>query len=305
MAEASPATRAQSELRTGVLFALAAYGLWGVLPAYFKLIGSISADVIVAHRVIWSMVFVGGYLAYQGRLREILAILRTPRLVGLLLCSALIIGGNWLVFVWAIGENRVLDISLGYFINPLVSVVIGLVVLGERLSRIQTIAVGLAIAAVMIKTVLFGGLPWVGLVLAVSFAAYGYLRKVTPVGATAGMLVEILLLLPLAVLYIALVVPESVDPANLESPWLMPALAGAGLVTAVPLIFFSAAARRLPLVIMGLLQYLAPSLQFLQAVFVWGEPLDPAQLGTFAMIWAALALVSAESWRRMRAGRGL
>ncbi|MFN4010465.1 MAG: EamA family transporter RarD [Pannonibacter sp.] len=302
---ASGTPGASDETRLGVILALAAYGMWGVLPAYFKLLDGVAPDVVVAHRILWSTVFVGGYLALQGRIPEIIGILKTPRLVGLLFASAVLIAANWLIFVWAIGEAKVLDVSLGYFINPLVSILLGLVILREKLTPVQALAVGIATLAVILKAVFSGGLPWVAISLAVSFAFYGYIRKITPVGAAAGLFVEIILLMPFALGYVIFYAPESLDPGYFSSTGQMLALAGTGIITAVPLILFSGAARRLSMVLIGLIQYIAPSLHFLQAVFIWGEPLQMAQLGTFSMIWLALALVSLDSlrrWRQSRAG---
>ncbi len=285
---------------TGVAFALGAYGIWGLLPAYFKLVETVPAGAMLAHRIVWSFVLVGIYLALRGRTGEVIAILRQPRMVGVLFLSATVIGVNWLLFIWAVGNSHVLDASLGYFINPLLSILTGLVVLKERLSRPQLVAVLLAALAVVTKTIMLGTLPWISLLLALSFCVYGYIRKVAPVGATAGMMVEVVLLLPFAIIYLVGFVPETLTPAGLGPWWMYPALIASGIVTAVPLVFFAAAARRLPLVIIGMLQYLAPSLQFLQAVFIWNEPLDRAELLTFVVIWVALLVLTFDSWRRWR-----
>lgn len=304
MTQATPADRQADNTRTGLLLALAAYGQWGFLPAYYKLTDSVPADLIVAHRIVWAAVFVGGFLVLRRRMDEVLDIFRQPRLVGLLCLSAALVAGNWLIFVWAIGQERVLEISLGYFINPLVSILIGLVVLRERLRGLQTVAVLLAAFAVVLQAVLAGGLPWISLGLAVSFAAYGYVRKITPVAATPGMFVETVLLSPIAAGYLALNLAWGVDAFVSKEPWVLLALVGTGIITALPLICFSAAARRLPLVLIGLMQYIAPSIHFLMAIYVWGEPLDQAKLLTFAIIWTALAIFSFDAlrtWRKSRA----
>lgn len=286
------------DMRTGVMLALAAYGMWGVLPAYYKLTDTIPADIVVAHRILWSVIFVGGYLVLLRRGAEIREALTDPAIVLRLSVSAVLIGVNWLVFVWAIENQKVLDVSLGYFINPLVSILIGLVLLRERLTRFQGIAVAMAAVAVALQAAVAGGLPWVSLVLAFSFAGYGYMRKVTPVRPTPGMVVETVLLLPVALGFLLLNVSWGVDAFMVNDIVLLAALAGTGIVTALPLICFSGAARRLPLVLIGVMQYLAPSLHFAMAVFIWGEPLDPAKLSTFAIIWAALAIFTADSWRQ-------
>ena len=294
---------AQAEFRQGLLFGLAAYVMWGFFPAYYKLTDTIPADIVVSHRIVWSILFVGLFLYLRGRWQEVGEALRQPAILVRLMASATFIAINWLVFVWAIEQERVLDVSLGYFINPLESILVGLVVQHERLSTGQGLAVAVAAVAVLIQAVLAGGVPWVSLILAFSFAGYGYVRKVTPVKATPGMFIETLLLFPLAVGYLLYSLGEGADAFVLDDIPVLLALMGTGIITALPLTFFSAAARRLPLFMLGLMQYLAPSLHFLMAVYVWNEPLDPAKLLTFAMIWAALAVFTLDSWNRYRIAR--
>ncbi len=292
-----------AEFRQGLLFALAAYGMWGFFPAYYKLTATVPSDIVVAHRILWSVLFVGVFLYLRGRWPEVREVFRQPRVLMGLTASAGFIGVNWLVFVWAISNDQVLDVSLGYFINPLVSILVGLVVLRERLSIGQGVAISIAAAAVILQAVLAGGLPWVSLVLAFSFAGYGYVRKVTPVKATPGLFVETLLLFPLASLYVLWNLSQGVDAFVLNDPLVLAALAGTGIVTALPLICFSASARRLPLFMLGLMQYLAPSMHFLIAVYIWGEPLELSKLMAFSMIWLALMVFTFDSWRRYRTVR--
>jgi len=291
---------AHAEFRQGLMFGLAAYGMWGFFPAYYKLTDTVSADLVVSHRILWSVLFVGLFLYLRGRWSEVIEVFRQPKVLKGLSASAAFIAVNWLVFVWAIAQDQVLDVSLGYFINPLVSILVGLLVLHERLSVGQGIAVAIAALAVVLQAVLSGGLPWVSLVLAFSFAGYGYVRKVTPVKATPGLFVETLLLFPLAVGYVLLSLSWGVDALILNDLPVLLALAGTGIVTALPLICFSSAARRLPLFMLGLMQYIAPSIHFLMAVYVWGEPLDQTKLMTFLMIWGALVIFTYDSWRRYR-----
>lgn len=288
------------EFRRGVLFALGAYGMWGLFPAYYKLTDTVPADLVVSHRIFWSVLFVGLFLYVRGRWGEVVQVFREPAVVKGLTASAAFIAVNWLVFVWAIGEERVLEVSLGYFINPLVSILVGLLVLKERLSPGQWLAVGIAGLAVVSQAVLAGGLPWVSLLLAFSFAGYAYVRKVTPVNATPGLFVETVLLFPLATGYLAVSLNWGRDVLLLDDLPVLLALAGTGVVTALPLIFFSSAARRLPLFMIGLMQYIAPSIHFLMAVYVWGEPLDEVKLLGFVMTWVALAVFSFDSWWRYR-----
>ncbi|WP_269582656.1 EamA family transporter RarD [Roseibium sp. Sym1] len=300
MSQTVSQAEASAEFRQGLMFGLVAYGLWGFFPAYYKLTDTVAPDIVVSHRVLWSVLFVGLFLYVRGRWAEVREVFRQPKVLMGLSASASFIAVNWLVFVWAISNSQVLDVSLGYFINPLVSIMVGLVVLNERLSPGQAGAVILAALAVILQAVLAGGLPWVSLVLAFSFAGYGYVRKVTPVKATPGLFVETLLLFPIAVVYLLLNLSWGVDALVLNDLPVLAALAGTGIVTALPLICFSAAARRLPLFMIGLMQYIAPSLHFLMAVYVWGEPLDQTKLMTFAIIWGALALFTYDSWRRYR-----
>ncbi|WP_428674169.1 EamA family transporter RarD [Roseibium sp.] len=301
MSQTVTSAEAQAEFRQGLLVGLAAYVMWGFFPAYYKLTDTVPADLVVSHRILWSVLFVGLYLYLRGRWQEVRDVFRQPKVLLGLTASASFIAVNWLVFVWAISNNQVLDVSLGYFINPLVSILVGLVILHEKLSRGQAFAILIAAFAVVLQAVLAGGLPWVSLVLAFSFAGYGYVRKVTPVKATPGLFVETLLLFPMAAVYVLLNLSWGVDALVLNDPPVLLALAGTGIVTALPLICFSAAARRLPLFMLGLMQYLAPSMHFLMAVYLWGEPLDQTKLMGFVMIWGALVVFSYDSWRRYRA----
>ncbi|QFT69890.1 EamA-like transporter family protein [Labrenzia sp. THAF35] len=300
MSQTVTSTEANAEFRQGLLFGLAAYGMWGFLPAYYKLTDTVPADLVVSHRILWSVLFVGLFLYSRGRWQEVREVFRQPKVLMGLTASATFIAVNWLTFVWAISNNHVLDISLGYFINPLVSILVGLFVLREKLTTWQGISVGVAAIAVVLQAILAGGLPWVSLVLAFSFAGYGYVRKVTPVKATPGLFVETLVLFPLAAGYILLSLSWGVDAMVLNDPPVLLALVGTGIVTALPLICFSSAARRLPLFMLGLMQYMAPSMHFLMAIYIWGEPLDPTKLMTFGMIWAALVVFTYDSWRRYR-----
>ena len=300
MSQTVTSTEANAEFRQGLLFGLAAYGMWGFLPAYYKLTDTVPADLVVSHRILWSVLFVGLFLYSRGRWQEVREVFRQPKVLMGLTASATFIAVNWLTFVWAISNNHVLDISLGYFINPLVSILVGLFVLREKLTTWQGISVGVAAIAVVLQAILAGGLPWVSLVLAFSFAGYGYVRKVTPVKATPGLFVETLVLFPLAAGYMLLSLSWGVDAMVLNEPPVLLALVGTGIVTALPLICFSSAARRLPLFMLGLMQYMAPSMHFLMAIYIWGEPLDPTKLMTFGMIWAALVVFTYDSWRRYR-----
>lgn len=284
--------------RRGVALGLGAYLCWGVLPLYFKLLGHVPASEIVAQRVIWSVLLLTVLIVAARRWAKLRAALSDRRALALLLASATLIGANWLLYIWAINAAHVLETSLGYFLNPLVNVVMGVVLLKERLSRAQGVAVALAALGVSILAVGASGL-WISLGLAGTFATYGLIRKIAPVESLEGLAVETLLLSPVAAVYLwslgaggTLAFGSDVSTSAL--------LAFGGIVTCVPLLLFAAAARLLPYSTLGLLQYIAPTIQFLLAIIVFGEPLSPAHLACFALIWSGLAVYAADGLRRAR-----
>lgn len=285
------------EARAGLLAALATYGLWGMLPLYFKLLDHLDPVAIIAARVVISMLLVGAIVVLSGRWGEVRAALGRPRTMMAMTASAVLVSINWLVFVWAVAQERILEVSFGYFINPLVSVAIGTLLLSERLGRGQMVAIAIALVAVGVQAVALGVVPWVALALALSFAFYGYVRKRVAIGAAAGLFVETLVLMPPSVLYMAYLLlgpqPDFFADAGTNVLLLL-----TGPATAVPLIMFAFAARRLPLSLIGMLQYLAPSMQFLFAVFLLGETLTAAGLVSFALIWLSLAVFSLDLLRR-------
>lgn len=290
----TPAARAA----IGVACAVGAYAMWGVFPIYFKAVAGVPALEVLAHRVVWSVVVVAALLTFRRGWGQVVAALRAARLVLTLAASASIISLNWGVFIWAVGEGRILECSLGYYINPLVSVLLGVAVLGERLRAIQWLAVGLAAAGVAFEVVAFGTLPWVALTLAVSFALYGLIRKTAPVDPVSGLFIETLLLCPLALGYLAFLAAHGGGHFPAEG-WRMDALLVlAGPVTALPLLLFVAGAQRIRLTTIGLLQYIAPTGHFLLAIYVYGERFTLAHVGTFAMIWLALAIYTVSIVRR-------
>jgi chloramphenicol-sensitive protein RarD len=286
----------RAERRLGLINGFAAYALWGLLPLYFKLLPSVSAIEVVAHRIIWSVAFLALLLGAIRQYPLLLAALGQRRIVGAMTLSAILIAINWLVFIWAIGAHHVLAGSLGYFLNPLVNILIGTIFLHEKLGRGQKLAV--AIAAIGVAVLAAGEIQtlWISLTLAFSFAFYGLVRKLTPVPAAVGLAIETLILLPAALaslVWLGMDGSLAFGRAGMEAGLLV----GLGAVTSVPLLLFAGAARRLPMVSLGLLQYLAPSLQFLISIFLFGEPLSPVRLASFALIWAALALFVRESLR--------
>lgn len=292
----------------GVLYAALAYVAWGLVTIYWKLLGSVPSSEVLAHRIVWCLGLLIIVIGIMGRARHVLHLLRKPKIVGLMVLTAFLIGGNWYLFIWAVVEGRVLETSLGYYINPLVSILLGALLLGERLSRLRKIAFALAATAVAIQIIMLGELPWVSLTLAFSFGAYGYLRKVAPVEALEGLFIETLVLAPLAVAWLMWVAQNGTMAFGAQDMAIDLLLIGAGPVTAVPLLLFSLGARMVRLSTMGFLQYIAPTISFLLAVCVWHEPFGPVRAATFALIWAALALVSWEAVaneRRFRARRAV
>ena len=282
----------------GAAYAIAAYGAWGLNPVYFKAVSDIPALEVLAHRVVWSLLLVGFLVLVSRRGALLLEALRDRRTLALMALSTAILSVNWLIYIWAINVERVLETSLGYYINPLLSVLLGVVVLGERLSRLQLVAVALAALAVVNLAVGVAGLPWIALSLAATFALYGLIRKTARIGALDGMVVETAIMLPLALVYIALLAGEGSGHFATVGRWTDLLLILSGPVTMLPLIWFASAARRLPLSMVGFFQYIAPTGHFLLAVFVFGEPFTRSHLTTFLLIWTAVALFVWESVRQ-------
>ncbi|WP_249086838.1 EamA family transporter RarD [Raoultella ornithinolytica] len=278
------------QTRLGVMLALAAYFIWGIAPANFKLIYYVPADEILTHRVIWSFFFMLALISLSHQWPQVKKLLHMPRKIFLLALSAVLIGGNWLLFIWAVNNHHMLEASLGYFINPLVNIVLGMIFLGERFRRMQWLAVLLAVCGVLVQLWTFGSLPVIGLGLAFSFAFYGLLRKKIAVDAQTGMLVETLWLLPVAAVYL-FAIADSPTSHTGENPWsLNLLLMAAGVVTTIPLLCFTGAATRLRLSTLGFFQYIGPTLMFLLAVVFYGEVPGADKMVTFAFIWVALAV---------------
>ena len=285
--------------KQGIWFALGAYIMWGIAPLYFHQVSFVPPMEVLSHRVVWSCVLVILLILALGKWRQTRDVLKQPRSVKFLLLSSALIGLNWLVFIWAINNGKLLDASLGYFINPLISVGLGMLFFKEKLRRLQVLAVSMAVIGVLIQLILFGELPWVALVLAFTFAFYGMVRKKVGVDSLTGLGVETFLLVPLAVIYLTISnsptsnLVQNTTEINL---W----LAASGLVTTLPLLCFAAAANRLPLSVLGFFQYISPSMLFLMAILVFGEPFEIYKLITFAFIWLALACFVFDAWYNQR-----
>ncbi len=290
--------------RTGTLAGIAAYGLWGVFPLVFRLLDSVAAGEILIHRIVWSFLVVVGLLALRPSDRRGLTLVRErPGSRIRLAAAGGLLATNWLVYIWAVNHDHVVEAALGYYINPLITVGLGVFVLGERLRRLQVIAVGFGALAVLVLTAAYGRPPWIALTLALSFAGYSFLKKAVPVGAVAGLAVETTVLLPFAIAAFAVLAGRG------EAAFLQGAggrdllLIGLGVITTVPLLLFATAATRIPLSLLGLLQYLTPTLQLLCGVVILGEPLPPERLVGFALVWVALGMLAADALRDARSSR--
>lgn len=307
MASEEPADSAGGDgsERAGFLLALGAYLFWGtVVPLYFKAVAEVAAEEVLAHRVVWSAITAVVVLAALGQARRITAAFQDRRAFAYLLASALLISTNWLVFIYAIAANQLLQASLGYYMTPLVSVVFGVVLLRERLSRLQLAAVLIAVLGVANMVIAAGVFPWVSLVLACSFGLYGGLRKQAPVDGLTGFCVETILVLPPAVAYLGWLVWSDAGTIVHGGLGMSGLLALSGAVTALPLVLFAEGAKRLRLSTVGFMFYLTPTCQFFLAVFAFDEVFGPARLVTFALIWTAVALYSVDIWRGRRRAAG-
>lgn len=297
--EAAGAGKAAAEIRLGLICGVAAYTLWGLFPLYLKQLAPATAAEIVAQRILWSVPFGAFILSLRGQWRETLAAVRSARIVALLAVAAVFIAGNWLVYVWAVANNHVLQASLGYYINPLIFIATGVIVLKEKLSRAQIVAVVLAAVGVSVLTFGAGVFPWPSFVLAFSFTAYGYVRKTTPVGAMPGLFIETVLLSPIALLFLIWLQSKGAMALGHHGLRLDVLLFLAGPATVIPLVTFALAARRLSLTTIGFLQYIGPTGQFMLGLY-YGEQFTLFHAICFGLIWTALALISIDAIRRNR-----
>ncbi len=288
--------------RTGVVYGAAAFLWWGFVPLYFKAVGAALPTEVLAHRIIWSCLFLLVLLKVRGRFVDFRAMLRDRRTLLILSGTTILIATNWMLFIWAIAHGRLLEASLGYFINPLVNVLLGFVIFRERLRPLQTVAVLLAGAGVGWMALGGVGVPLISLTLAFSFSLYGMLRRVAPVSGMVGLTAETLLLLPWAVAWLAWLDHRGDLAFGHAGPVLTALLLSAGWITALPLIWFTEGAKRIRYATLGFLQYLAPTFQFLLAVVAFGEPFTRQHAVSFGCIWAALALYSFDTWRGLKAG---
>ncbi|MFW6293485.1 MAG: EamA family transporter RarD [Spirochaetota bacterium] len=287
----------------GTLSGFFAFLIWGLLPFYWKWLGSVTAAEILAHRIVWSAIMLVVLVPLIQR-EELKAALRDRAALLIAGGAGLIVGANWFVYTWAVGAERLVEASLGYYINPLVSVVLGILVLRERLSRMQLVAVGLATVGVLVLTISHGRLPWISLALASSFGLYGLVKKIGRLNSLISLLVELIVLFPIAAVFLAIRHADGAGSFAAGTPRVSWLLAGAGVVTIAPLLLFGGAARRIPLSRVGLLQYLAPTLMLVIGTLFYGEPFTAAHAVSFAFIWSALGVYSATLVRRSKRPAG-
>ncbi|MBD1379026.1 EamA family transporter RarD [Metabacillus arenae] len=280
--------------RSGVLFTACSYTLWGILPLYWKLLEYVQAEEILAHRVIWSFAFMAGILSVQKQWPQFQQVFKQmsikPKIIFLLVISSLLISINWYVYIWAVNNDHMIDASLGYYINPLVSVILGVIFLKERLNWLQITSFVLAGVGVLISTIHYGKFPWVAVILALSFGLYGLTKKVTKLNSSIGLTYETLVVTPIAGIYLISIF-ENKSSAILSFDFItIVLLMGAGIVTAIPLLLFAMGAQRIPLYMVGVLQYIAPTITLIIGVLLYNEPFTIIEILTFAFIWSALFL---------------
>jgi chloramphenicol-sensitive protein RarD len=288
-------------MNRGLFASVAAFLIWGLLPLYLHQLHDVPPAQVMTQRLVWCCLFTLAWLAIRGELRNVGAALRTPAVRWRLLGSALLVSTNWLLYIWAVGNNRIVESSLGYFINPLVNVLLGVVVLSERLNRLQWTAVALAASGVAYLTWLGGGLPWIALGLAITFGSYGLIRKTVAVDALSGLGAETLLIAPFGMAYLLWCEHSGIGVLGHSSGWLNFLLVASGVVTAVPLALFAYGARLIPYSTVGLIQYIGPTLQLLTGVILYHEPFPLNRAIGFILIWTALALYALDGLLRSRA----
>ena len=287
----------QQRTRQGILLAVAAYTMWGIAPIYFKSLSEVSPFEILSHRVVWSF-FLLAFLLHMSRgWRKVRDTLTSKPKMLYLVATSILVGANWLIFIWAVNSNHMLDASLGYYINPLINVLLGMLFLGERLRKLQWFAVALAAIGVLIQLIAFGSVPIVAIALAFSFGFYGLLRKKVSLEAQTGLFIETLVMLPLAATYLLFIADSPTSDFSMNPMQLNLLLVAAGVITTIPLLCFTGAATRLKLSTLGFFQYIGPSLMFLLAVLIYGEAFTSDKAITFAFIWGALVVFSFDGLR--------
>jgi chloramphenicol-sensitive protein RarD len=280
----------------GILNGIVAYALWGFFPIYWKLLQKVPALQVIGHRIGWSFILLIAFIWLTKQWKDFRSAALTSKNIGIYSIAAVLLTINWLVYVWGVNAGFILETSLGYFINPLLSVLLGVIFLRERLRLVQWIPVALAAAGVLYLTIAYGRLPWIALTLAFTFGFYGFVKKLAPLGSLYGLTLETGIVFPIALIYLAVVEFTNSGAFLHDSALIDILLIGAGLVTTIPLLMFASAAKQIPLTVVGILQYIAPTLQFLIGVLIYHEPFDQSRLVGFGLVWLALILFSAESY---------
>jgi len=288
-------------MNKGILYGFGAYALWGFFPIYWKFLHGVPALQVIGHRIAWSFILLAIYIVITRQWNEFRAAAFKPKAIGMYSIAAILLSFNWLIYVWGVNAGFIVETSLGYFINLLLSVLLGVVFLRERLRPTQWIPVGLAAIGVIYLTFAYGRLPWIALSLAFTFGFYGFVKKLSPLGSLYGLTLETGIVFPIALIYIASVGFNGSGAFRQSGALVDVFLIGAGLVTTIPLLMFASAAKQIPLTIVGLLQYIAPTLQFLIGVFLYREPFDFAHFIGFAIVWFALIIFLVESYLANRA----
>jgi chloramphenicol-sensitive protein RarD len=283
-------------MNKGIWNGLGAYILWGFFPIYWKLLHEVSALQVIGHRISWSFLLLVGVILLSRAWQEFRSAALAPKVIGIYAFAGVLLSVNWLIYVWGVNSGFIVETSLGYFINPLVSVLLGVLFLRERLRAMQWIAVGLAAAGVIYLTLIYGRPPWIALSLALSFGIYGLVKKLAPLGSLYGLTLETALVFPLALIYLAFVQSAGTAAFLHQGALTDLLLIGTGVVTSIPLLMFASAARQIPLTMIGVLQYIAPTLQFIIGVFLYHEPFDQSRLIGFSLVWLALILFWVENY---------
>src|SRR5690349_1784497 len=287
-------------MNKGIWNGLAAYVMWGFLPIYWKLLHDVPALQVIGHRIIWSFLLLVGVILLTRQWSEFRSAALAPKMIAIYAVAGVLLTINWLVYVWGVNSGFIVETSLGYFINPLISVLLGVVFLRERLRSTQWIPIGLAAAGVLYLTFTYGRLPWIALSLAVSFGIYGLVKKLAPLGSLYGLTLETALVFPLALIYLLFAESNGFGAFLHDSTLTSLLLIGTGVVTSIPLLMFASAAREIPLTMIGILQYVAPTLQFLIGVFLYHEPFDHSRLIGFSLVWLALIIFWVENYMANR-----
>ncbi len=280
---------------SGFLSAMAAFLIWGLCPIYWKVLAAIPAIETISHRVVWSVLFLVPVISMQGKWPEFFQVIREPRKVAVLCLTTLLVASNWLLFIWSVNNNHIIEASLGYYINPIANVVFGVIILRERLNRPQRIAVGLAVAGVLYLTFQYGRFPVIALTLAITFSLYGLLRKILGINSAVGLFIETLLLTLPCIAYLVWLENQGIGSFGHTGFTIDLFLMGTAFLTALPLLLFNIAANRITLTAVGFIQYISPTATLLLAVFLYHEPLSTDQLVAFIFIWAALVIYSVDS----------